>query len=419
MDIFGWDTVYLISMDKVNSVIATSTGELPQMFNFTAEGIQIQGTFSPWMIVKGGSEKLLHLKVPIKNGNLIMGQTKEYDLSNVAVVVEISLGFIPSNVSPTKKNLAFNIKTASDPEGSLVTPITVLDPDNHLDDIRKTLLEELLVQYMMNNASQISYIFAEINFAKPDTNSWLTPVLCDYAYIQKEGGSQNGYLAILSVTTQRDISQLLREVDPTIVTNTSNAGIAISKDLFLQNVIQPVLPFSYPGTAPAMFAFNPADHSIHNTRSFATPSVKAGAITYYPSIDNLVISIFKNDILTAISGSCSLKAGINMSYKINLRNAVSYNASSQNITFNNDPHPDSSHDASIPWYLEFLSPIVALIVNIIVPILANSVADTLRERAKMTFTQSPPQSVHWAGSGAAMNVTDAGLDDSFFMQGNV
>jgi hypothetical protein len=96
----------------------------------------------------------------------------------------------------------------------------------------------------------------------PATNGWLTPVHSDYYYADAGDGS-TGYLAILSVTSDRDISQLDRKIDPALIDDSSSMFFAVSPELFLKNVIQPVIP-----------RFSGAPHPTCSTANRAPTSCK-------------------------------------------------------------------------------------------------------------------------------------------------
>lgn len=425
MNSFGWDTVFALDNDQVNKAISNSWNQLPQSFDYSEDGFHMSGQFSPWMVVNGGSGSLLHLKLPVTSGSIALDSSKPADLVGVAAVVEVDMRLLPSSTKAETQELRMNLKQAvkiGTPGGEgLVVPITVVDPQGKLGQTYSSLFLEGMARWMVANANQITYVFAEINFAKPDRNSWLTPVQCNFVCADREDKTKPGYLGILSVNSNRDISKLERKIDPAILPISAqlNAGYLISGDLFLQNVILPLMPQMYHGTSLGTFAFSATDHQIQNTTKFPADKVKSGAIWYYPEIKHLKVYIVGGELRTDIQGDCDLYAGISMTFSLNIKNTMSFDPKTQNVRFNPDPSPHADHDADIPWYYWFLTPIGEAITQIVVAAISDSIANSLKSDISINVEGIPTQSVHWTGAGQDMQVTQAGLNTCFYMQGIV
>lgn len=417
MNLFGWDTAYAISISNINAALANNNGTIPQQFNYNQSGITMQGSFSPWRIVKGGSGKLLRMEFPVQSGTFSMaGQSAQLD--GVVLVAEVNLDLLPAGTS--QKNLMFNLKAVAQngvTGPGLVTPINLLDPNGHLNAAQHGLVYGLFPQYLVDHASQITFVFANVNFVPPATDSWLAPVQCDYAYLEKNDGSS--YLGILSVTTNRDISGLDRNIDPAIVSGNNNAGILISKQLFLRNVIFPLLPSIFQhGTTSNNFSLN-ANGDIVNHGSFPTDSVKKGAITYQPQVDSLLMTCSANYLLTSISGSCDLGLNMSMTFGIVSKNVLNFNPANYQLTFAPDPNPYQTHDSHIPWYDYLFGVIPDIIIAIVVPEIADGIADDLdKYSSSINLAQAPPMNIGWPGM-KPITIGSAGLSDNYFMQGNV
>ena len=226
-------------------------------------------------------------------------------------------------------------------------------------------------------------------------------------------------MAVLSVTTRRPIDQLPRTIDQGAISGGHTGSYLISDVLFLRNVILPFLPTAY-GAPSSAFILDEAAHAIRNTGRFETIPVKSGAITYRPVINNLVVTTDGEGLLTTLDGSCDLKAGINMTFGIRTRNRSSFNAASKSIVFLPDPNPQSHHSADIPWYFWFLGPIAVLITELVVKLIADSIASQLDSLARdaLSIARNPPQSVQWTGAHP-LDVKTAGVNGAFFMMGAV
>lgn len=421
METFGWDTVYSININRVNSVLAENMSKLPQRIDYRTEiegmHTHIQCNLAPWEIIKGGSGKLLHFKIPIVNGMLDINSNSK-EISNVDVIIQVSLQFLPSEIDPLKQDLMFNLSELgaieSKKEGA-VSPVTVTDRANCLSETAKNIVLWLVARYLVEHASIVSYVFAQINYVKPGTDNWLSPKQCTYAYVESQEG--NGYLSILSVTTDKDISGLPLLVDPGIISGDANAGYLISKDMILQHIFMPMLPSMYPGSRSDHYYINSNQHIVNNG-SIATPSVDAGAFTYYPQITRLNMTIERRELKTSIDGFCDLYANITMNFFINTRNEGRYSPSTSCIVFSRDPNPTIDYNDDIPWYFKWIAFIVGIIVKIVVKIIADSIAQTL-QRGSQSFATSPPPFIDWSGVNNAMTVTDAGLDSCYYIKGNI
>ena len=134
------------------------------------------------------------------------------------------------------------------------------------------MLGYALGTYLVAHAAEVRFIFATVNLIPPSTNSWLTPVKSAYGYFRREG-SLESFLAILSVTTDRDISNLQRTVDPAALPATTNAAFVVADSLFLTNVIAPSLGKALQADASA-FYYDAGAGVLRNNRRLWTRTIR-------------------------------------------------------------------------------------------------------------------------------------------------
>lgn len=426
MNTFGWDTVYVLSSDRVNEALLARKDQLILAFDtHSSDGFPLsaKGKFSKWEIVEGGSGQILYLKLTIGEGSCEVNFTspKQIDISGVTMVVAVQLHLLPQQNNANTEELRFDIQKVGEvgvpPAPGTITPVALHDPNGRLDDAEEALLMVALATYIANNAGQISFVFATINLVPPSTNSWLTPVRSAYVYANRQGGS--GALGILSVTTDREIGSLPRQVDSNLLSTAYDASFAISKDLFLANVVMPTLPQVFRhGTTSNTFVYNAQQKAILNTATIPTDSVKEGAITYYPQITGLRISSNAVGLVSHYEGNCDLKAGIYMYYWIDTANPAVYDRNNKTIAFLPDNNPSSRHESDIPWYFWFLGLLVKPIVDFIVSLIARGIAGSLSKDVgeKISITKNPPTSIQWSET-QALNVQNAVVNEGFYMQG--
>jgi hypothetical protein len=436
MQTYGWDTVFVINTSRVNAALAAHKNELLMEFDGSLgadEAISAAGKFQAWEVVQGGSGQILYLNLPILEGVLKVGEglvtsameeviAHEVSLAGISVVMSIQLKILPRSGSPEGsdyQDLKFDIEQVGtgNPGPGLITPVTVVDPEGRLSQTDRAFLLAVLAEFLVANSAKVAFVFASVNLVPPSSNSWLAPAKTDYAYLDKIG--YGSYLAVLSVTEERDISQLPRMIDSGAIAQGKASSFLISGGMFLKHVIQPYLPAAY-HTVPGSFVFDQASQSIRNTGSFQAQSLKVGAITYYPRIDELTLTTNAEGLSTYIRGYCDLYAGISMTFTIRTKNKAVFNLADKTISFLPDPSPDSSHDANIPWYYWFLGFIAALITELVVKLISDGIASALDDLARqaLSIAKTPPQSIQWTDT-TALDVNSAGVNDSFYMMGQI
>lgn len=400
MDLHGWDTAYATHIGQLNLALA-APGATVRSFEAEEEGWMVRGTLGPWRIVPGGAGILLHLEVPITEGSLCSSGGPEASLAGVSVLLEINLQVLPSKL-PGEKELGFHFQHRGQPGGpatgatGAVTPLKVLNPAG-LSFTQQAVLGAGLADSLVRQASAIAFSFASISVVPPGaTGSWLSPRSCAYAYCQTDGGE--GFLVIYGATDGRNTDALPRQVDPALIAGQAQACFAISPALFLKNVIQPLLPQVYAGTNAAAFTFDAAHTTIRATRAIGVGGVKSGAITYYPQIQSLAITTAGSRLNVRAEGDCDMYMGMSLAFAVSSQSESQFDASKATLSLRKDPHPEVSHSSHIPWYDYLMGPLADIIMLIVVPLVADGIANGLNSAMQgMTFSNAGPQSVRWAG----------------------
>lgn len=263
------------------------------------------------------------------HGRVVFTNTQqEYNLTGMALVVAVQLSMLPGEALERSQELKFDIRSLGEPgdppKPGNITPVAFHDIDGKLDTAQRALLMVALSNNILENAQYLTYVFATINLVPPATNNWLTPVRSAYAYMSRVNAP--GALAILSVTTDRNISGLPLQVDGQLQSPGYDASFGISRGLFLQHVMMPGLPTVFGhGTTPDAFIDNHTSQYVQNTRNIALNSVKSGAINYDPQLSTFGLTTTGDGLASKYEGSCDLKAGINMRFWIDPKNRVIYN----------------------------------------------------------------------------------------------
>lgn len=422
MKTYGWDTVFIVNTDSVNALLERNSDKTVLEFQADLPGLPdavAKGKYAPWQITDGGSNEIIHLKLAIAEGTVVAGG-KTYDLAGLNLVVATYLHWLAYDAQRQDLRFDYNKlgEVGNPPQRGELSVIALRDEGQVLPPELNALLAYALGAQLVANAEQVRFVFAAVNLIPPSTNSWLTPRQSAYCLAKREDGARS-YLAILSVTDDRDISGLQRTVDPTALPADTNANFVIADHLYLMNVIAPSLATSM-NTGVDAFYYDSGSRVLRNNRRLWTKRVKSGAITYDPWIDKLEIRSGESALQGRYDGGVDLKAGISMSYSIGARNASVYDAATGALRFQPDPAPVVSHQEDIPWYWWFAGPIVVAVVAIVVAIISNDIANDISNdnRERLALGKYPPSSIAWGGS-EAISVTNIGIADSLYLLGNV
>ena len=426
MNIYGWDTVTALSVTEVNKALTAGATKLIQQFKVSGQTIstsyEMQGEFGPWQIVPGGSGNLLRLAVPIGAGSIRAGSGNPIDLAGATAVVDVSLELLPAPDNRSQQ-LVFALHKAAvlgdAPQPGVVTPVSLTASaavTDALGPLGSGLVLNGVAEALASDAAAVSYVFASVNLVPPSVNSWLTPVHSAYVYQEVIGGGS--YLAILSTTTARDVSQLQHTVDPELFSGGGNTAFAISEDLFLTQLVAPALPQVLGGsTNPGCFGYDPVKHAITAAHSFGIAEVKSGAIWYTPVVTSLNLGVVGGALTLAINGNCDLKAGISMDWWVTSQYPMVYSAAAQKITFAGDPNSRSGHSAHIPWYFFAGGLLVEAITQAVVAVITESLASSLSSRlGSVGLAGLAGQTVAWQGM-RQFTVSTARLDGALCLDG--
>ncbi len=235
MNTYGWDIVYGCSKRVVNKHLEEyiTKNKVEFLYSNTAKKQEIKMNFQSWEIINGGTSNFLRIKILIKKGYFKVRNTT-IDLSGINPVLEIKLDFFNDTSNPNVKKLKFDFGS----ESSDNIKVIVSDLSGKLDEEDQFYFNKLLIDTFIQNEKQVSYIFASLNVTS--NIAWMNPKQFKFVYYSPTNNS-DGYLFILSVVTNRDISKLSTNVDGNILSNNSEVGLLISEKLFFQNLALPKL----------------------------------------------------------------------------------------------------------------------------------------------------------------------------------
>jgi hypothetical protein len=436
MQIHGWDTTFVCSAKRVNQLLQEHMSQLLVTFAYRDEAMEIAGEFQPWHIVLGGSEQLLRFAMPIKSGKLVNNLTnKNYDLAGVIPIMELQLHFIDNARVANTKELRFNF-TVVGAHAGVTTPgaVTTVTPDSSPDHRLKqedpsgvawSMLHDAFPKMLIHNRAQLSYVFATVNLVPPSSATWLAPKRFEYLYAEPVQGGV-GYLGVLASTTDRDVSHLQRAVDPALLQGDYQLYYLISQAMFMEHVVMPGLPQAYGhGATPGNFDWSAG--AIRNNGRLSAGSVKWGLIHYHPHINTLTITVDDDALQSNASGRFDI-TGLKHAYvkfDFGTHNLITFDAATQSIKFEKDPHPSRHHKKHIPWY-DYLAggiggPVILGVVDGVISVvsssIASSVSHSLNVGGSLSVANMAVATVKWKGL-EHFDVQDAGLATNFYLRGN-
>lgn len=409
MDTKGWDSICISSIDTINERLNKQMNIRQISFNFKSPKIQFTGEFDAWKIIKGGTEKFLHIETPIKHGTFkILESGKSFDLKSICPVMEVQLVFM--NLEETNNyinNLEFNFNEVGKEVGDPSIGVTIIDinytEEHSIPSPIKTLLKSHLPELFINNKNQFLFTLGQVDSAPPfkyeDTGC--TPIFfLEYVYLPGEN-HETDYLAILSSYNKEFTPTPFNlELDTSILDAKYDTYFILSEGMFLQNMIKHQLPKIYTGSSVGDFIYeidpsNSSSGSIVNTKDLNCPSVKWVLINYEPKITDLSLYIKNNKIVTDITGKCDLHGiGENyLTYTLNYESSIKYNDKLDTFSIIQDEKSiKSSHTVVLSGVMKigalYWGPLVELIVYSIIKLVTDAVGDSVGESTKRTITES-------------------------------
>lgn len=374
----GWDTISIVKKETINSDFEAIWGSLNAHFYKTLydDAGYVEGILDCFQVVCGGGGRIVRMKIPIKSGNLVLND-RRIDLKGMSAIIEITLSMIPvhNNVSVLKavyKNLAKNRQDMTEDKDGWILPVKLVDPDERTGVYSYVVLDSIC-HYLLENTAQLELIFAEINFAKSTSPDWALPRKCAYSYLD------SGYLAIMAVCDNRDISKLPLDIDVSGISLGTNSFYVMSSELMLKNLILPGLIKLYQNADKDSYTY--IDRELFNTYTLRMHEIKSGAIYYTPIVYNKgnIARVDGSCITVSFRGECDMYAGITMYWNGSLKLKAALE-SDGTISFYREG-TSFSHDEDIPWYLAWLLPIVGLIVQIVVAVISDDLIDAIQNRS--------------------------------------
>jgi hypothetical protein len=316
MDLFGWDTVFVGSIDTVNQALGRAGDALIQTFTFTEDGASANGTFGAWSIVPGGSGQLLHLCFPIASGQFTPDPgVPAIDLAGIKVVLQVPLRWLDKHA----RELAFDLREVAREGSGDQDRISVVSvsPTARLTRNQARTIGYAIAGYISAHAAQVSFVLAAVGPAALDSAPWLRPAASAYTVVSPTDGSAPA-LAIMSVVAARDTSSLPRNIDAGLVPGArenapkSWATFGIAGPLVLRDIIGPAIARGV-GVSPNGISAGP-NGGITLAGPINLPTLPSGKT---PTLSQITAALKDTRVSVEYAGGMDLAPGIRMTFNIN------------------------------------------------------------------------------------------------------
>lgn len=416
MNMYGWDTAFVVSLAHVNRALAQNTAQLIQDFSAQIESSEVRCTFGTWSLVADRTGKLVTLRIAIRSGYVRISPTAEaIDLAHHAIELAISLQLLPAPDGADGTHLVINyqdLENLDAAQNGAVSPHRVYLADgSRMSRFQEAVLGGLVSKGLARQAGKISFVFAMVNPGAVAGVPWLTPVSSDYHLVQEIGESAP-VLTIFSMVTARSSPSYQPNVDPGLLSGSGDAGCAISGQLFLQHMVGPTLA-SHFGANPNIVTME-ADGSVSLNGEFYLQSVPTTWYTFYPKVYRVTAAVQDTRITITCSGGCDMLLGASMNFTHTAMVTVGIDPETKTLRFTLEGTPVIDQEKHVPWYAS----VVSSAYENLCKALAVCVDWDIDMVLGNDFLRQAPSLVTWTG-GTGFSPTDATLADAFVVRGKL
>lgn len=407
MNINEWDVVYGCSAEILNKRLQKEKARFTLQLNKEFSQIPIKSTFTQWKIINGGSSNFILFEITSS------GKIAGFDFQNMKSKVRIALYYIKQGASVGQIVLNFqdNVEILNiDTEGIF---------NNHTDKkLLLDLLKDAYIQTIEENAQKLNFILAEITQIN---TSGITLKQFKYIWYQPEKSSLMGFLIILGVLDNRDISKLPLVVDNNLLYDKNkkayNTVFMLSTQKFNEIFMRQKMSDFFKGSKESNYRMNGKE--IVNNGNIPLNSVKAGAIYYDPYISCFDFHISDDRAITMLNGRCPIK-GLTDAYidfSLTSKNKIVYSGKNgqDSILFQQDPNFTVTTNRSIPSWEEWIGILSLGILNIIIECISTALEDAVKSGLSNYSVNTKEIGFHMVNWGVDLQTT-GGFSDNLYIQ---
>lgn len=310
----GWDTVTICSVSDLNRAIE-SQKTYPENIDYTLtdEGIDyhLQADFSPWKIIIGGDGANINLEILFSGGKFAKGM-KTYTITSARAVIQVRLDYLPQpkKVADPGK---YSLKISKEVSGGLENPISVINFTSDLSGIATNSMAQAVMSAWLNSqetleAINILFATAQLNMGESEEFSWLMPTYSSYAYTDVDSDPDKSKFGVLCMLKDR-MPPAEHQLPAVVFEQGNNSAFLISREVYAQYQLLPALPQAFENVSAKDFTLEDDGLSI-KAQGLDMPSVRYGAIDYYPKLDYLKIILAETAIECRLEIHTEISPGI-------------------------------------------------------------------------------------------------------------
>ena len=242
--LLGWDTVFAIRYDHVNSAIAAS-GRVPAVFEQTVqdegETLSMSGTFSTWALTVGGSGHAIMMSLRVPSVTLTRTGHSDQTRTDVEYIVRVSLVPVAAGKGPDGGQLVnFTIAGPKSGANREIAVEEIIYEGSESDTTVRFALRGLMEEWLNEHVETFDFVFSTVNLnsrADQDHWQWLRPTATSYAVIDDRETLSSGIFAVLCMTEGRPVARD-QEITMDTIPAGGNAAFLISKERFLSRIFR-------------------------------------------------------------------------------------------------------------------------------------------------------------------------------------
>lgn len=405
MDMYGWDSISLVSMDRINRSLVDNSDGLLLAFDYSDDQCSIKGQFGPWQLVAGAEAPgVIWVDLPILEGELELPMGDALTLEGVTVRVQIPLALMPASDGQGRE-LRFDFSTDTNAPGALAVR-TIAVAGAQLDPLVTSVLGDAVARCLTSSQDSISCVFAHVGAPAPSAFKWLVPDDCRWRQLQVSGQS---FLVLFGVGAKA-IDQLAPNLDQKAFTPLPDVAFYFAADRFMEGAVLPHMNANFYKGAK----FSCRQGIIKLARALNLPAYKySWAYTARPKIESMDLRLV-GSVLTVVSkGSTNAPMGITLSSTVTNKLPFHFDTNSKKVGFKPDHHPKVETHLSLPGLLDT---ILGWFVRWIGSFFTAQIQAPLAQISKSLQTVSHPAPAVLAWRGVQdFKLSDARLDGCFQM----
>lgn len=407
MNLDGWDTCSIVSVDLVNQALQAAAKGTIRTFSYSEDGLEISGEFDGWSLAPGGTFRLVNVSMPIRSGTIRETGASEVDISGVTLTAQLKLSLI-DNEGADQRSLAFDTSYQGS-KGGMTPPIKVTDisdPSGRLEAFDLDLVKAALTACLSANAAQASFVFASVDARATAQAAGLACPANDWAFV--DGGDDRTYLALLGTLTKNRPDTPIR-MDPGLMKPAAPAYFAVSQRLFLLRALLPILQQTFrPRTS---FAVKGA--SVQSTKPVGLGKKKIAMFTVAPVLRNVTATPVKNALAISALARADLPLSTQLDVTVKMRLPFHHDPKTGAMSFKPDRNPIVKHKLNKKG---ILGNTLGLIIDLIVALSKDAILGSVQKIATgMQAVNNPTtKPVVWTGV-RDFHASQARWDDGLWM----